>query len=58
MNEHSEVLDLGFAWGGLQNEALVASVTTELRDARGFGSQRMLEYIGKARHWQLKTGEP
>lgn len=54
VDEHSDIFDLGFAWGGLQNEALVASVTTELRDARGFGSQRMLEYIGKARHWQVK----
>lgn len=46
----SETFELGFAWGGLRDEAhLDASEVTRL----GYGSQRMLEYVGKARQWRL-----
>ena len=44
-----DTFELGFAWGGLRDEAhLPASQATRL----GYGSQRMLEYVGKARQWK------
>lgn len=45
-----ETFELGFAWGGLRDEAhLDASHTARL----GYGAQRMLEYVGKAKQWQI-----
>lgn len=44
-----DTFELGFAWGGLRDEAhLPASPVTRL----GYGSQRMLEYVGKAKQWE------
>ena len=44
-----ETFELGFAWGGLRDEAhLEASGVSRL----GYGSQRMLEYVGKAKQWK------
>lgn len=46
-----DTFELGFAWGGLRDEAhLPASQAARL----GYGSQRMLEYVGKARQWKLR----
>ena len=48
-----ETFDLGFAWGGLRDEAhLPVSDVSRL----GYGSQRMLEYVGKAKQWKLGGG--
>jgi hypothetical protein len=45
-----DTFELGFAWGGLRDEAhLEASNVSRL----GYGSQRMLEYVGKAKQWKL-----
>ena len=46
-----ETFELGFAWGGLRDEAsLAAGEESRL----GYGSQRMLEYVGKARQGQTR----
>jgi hypothetical protein len=46
----SDTFELGFAWGGLRDEAhLDASEVARL----GYGGQRMLEYVGKAQQWRL-----
>ena len=54
----SEIIDtwpqtfsLGFAWGGLRDEAGLPSGP---KPKLGYGSQRMLGYLGKAKHWQLR----
>ncbi len=48
-----DTFELGFAWGGLRDEAhLETSEAARL----GYGSQRVLEYVGRARQWS--TGEP
>ena len=54
----SEIIDtwpqtfsLGFAWGGLRDEAGLPSGP---QPKLGYGSQRMLGYVGKAKHWQLR----
>jgi len=45
-----DTFELGFAWGGLRDEAnLAASEVPRL----GYGGQRLLEYVGKARQWRL-----
>ncbi|MFO0660270.1 MAG: hypothetical protein U0165_10635 [Polyangiaceae bacterium] len=45
-----DTFELGFAWGGLRDEAhLDASNVPRL----GYGGQRMLEYVGKAKQWRL-----
>ena len=45
-----DTFELGFAWGGLRDQAhLDASEVTRL----GYGGQRMLEYVGKAKQWRL-----
>ncbi len=47
---YPETFELGFAWGGLRDEAHIgASETTRL----GYGSQRMLEYLGQAKQWKV-----
>lgn len=47
---HPETFELGFAWGGLRDEAhLPTTEATRL----GYGSQRMLEYVGKAKQWKV-----
>jgi hypothetical protein len=47
-----ETFELGFAWGGLRDEAsLPASSEAHL----GYGSQKMLEYVGRARQWQVRV---
>lgn len=43
-----ETFELGFAWGGIRDQAHLP-VTDEVR--LGYGSQRMLEYVGRARQW-------
>ena len=45
-----ETFELGFAWGGLRDESHLAdSKVVRL----GYGGQRRLEYVGKARQWKL-----
>jgi hypothetical protein len=46
---YTETFALGFAWGGLQDEA---AVLAEGRDRRGFGSQAMLLKLGVAKRWR------
>jgi len=47
---YPETFELGFAWGGLRDEAHIeTSATSRL----GYGSQRMLEYVGKAKQWKV-----
>ena len=47
---YPETFELGFAWGGLRDEAhLDASEVSRL----GYGGQRVLEYLGQARQWKL-----
>jgi hypothetical protein len=45
-----DTFELGFAWGGLRDE--VHLPTSEV-PRLGYGSQRALERIGRARQWQL-----
>ncbi len=46
-----ETFELGFAWGGLRDLAhLEATGSPRL----GYGSQRVLEYVGKARQWSTE----
>ena len=47
-----ETFALGFAWGGLRDEANLPG-TSEAR--LGYGSQRMLEYVGRARQWEVRV---
>jgi hypothetical protein len=48
-----DTFELGFAWGGLRDEV---SVPTANDPRLGYGSQRMLEYVGKARQWRERDG--
>ncbi len=41
---------LGFAWGGLRDEAGLPAAG---EPRAGYGSQRLLEYVGKARQWEV-----
>lgn len=51
-NDHAETFTLGFAWGGLRGSAHLAEEATP---RFGYGSQKLLELVGKARHWQLES---
>ncbi|MBA2322262.1 MAG: hypothetical protein H0V89_14050 [Deltaproteobacteria bacterium] len=44
-----EVFGLGFAWGGLRDAAV--DLGHSEHDHRGYGGQRMLEFVGQARQW-------
>jgi hypothetical protein len=45
-----ETFELGFAWGGLRDQAhLDASEVARL----GYGGQKVLEMLGQARQWRL-----
>ncbi len=46
-----ETFALGFAWGGLRDEA---SLPAGEKPRLGYGGQRLLEYVGKARKWEMK----
>jgi hypothetical protein len=46
-----ETFSLGFAWGGLHDAGAVPS---DGADRRGFGGQKMLGYVGRARSWRVK----
>ncbi len=50
VEHHPETFELGFAWGGLRDLAHLEK-TTAVR--LGYGSQRVLEFVGKARQWQV-----
>ncbi len=45
-----DTFELGFAWGGLRDEAHLPTLAVS---RLGYGSQRMLEYVGKATQWKL-----
>lgn len=51
VDARADIFDLGFAWGGLQDEALAQ--LEQAQDLRGLGSQRLLEYVGRAIHWEV-----
>lgn len=53
VDSHSEIFDLGFAWGGLLNTATAEFAEARRGDLRGHGSQRLLERIGQAIYWQV-----
>lgn len=44
---------LGFAWGGILDEAAFPGGGAE--DRRGYGGQRYLERLGRARQWRTKA---
>lgn len=48
--DHPATFGLGFAWGGLLDEA---HIPADGSDRRGLGSQAMLGMIGRARNWEL-----
>lgn len=50
IDAHPDTFALGFAWGGLRDEAGLAAAD---EPRAGYGSQRLLEYVGKARQWEL-----
>lgn len=45
-----DTFELGFAWGGLRDEA---HLPASRRSRLGYGGQRMLGLVGKARQWKL-----
>lgn len=47
--DRAEVFGLGFAWGGLHDQA----VAMRDGDRRGLGDQRLLERVGRAKPWRL-----
>ena len=52
LTEHrADTFELGFAWGGLHDEAALLLDQTD--DCRGFGTQALLIKLGKARRWTL-----
>jgi hypothetical protein len=54
-NNHPTTFELGFAWGGLRDAAFLPEDET----ARlGYGNQKLLEMVGKARQWRLQTDGP
>lgn len=55
IDARSQTFELGFAWGGLRDEVHVPS-STQVRV--GYGSQRLLEYVGKAKQWKLRGAQP
>lgn len=55
-NRHPQTFEFGFAWGGLRDEANLARSD---KARVGYGSQRMLEYVGTAKQWQTgRIGAP
>lgn len=52
-HERAGTFELGFAWGGLQDEATVLGAG----DRRGFGSQALLVRVGLAKMWQFRDRE-
>lgn len=48
-----DTFSLGFAWGGLRDEA---GLPSGAEPRVGYGAQRLLEHVGKARQWRL-SGE-
>ncbi|PKL78974.1 MAG: hypothetical protein CVV27_02575 [Candidatus Melainabacteria bacterium HGW-Melainabacteria-1] len=53
VDARADVFDLGFAWGGLQDEAAAEFAPERAGDLRGFGSQKLLGYVGRAIHWEV-----
>ncbi len=53
VGEREDVFDLGFAWGGLRE--LVVDLGGAFADHRGYGSQRMLEFVGQAHQWETRA---
>ncbi len=49
VNAREDVFSLGFAWGGLRD--LAVDFGHSEHDHRGYGGQRMLEFVGRARQW-------
>lgn len=50
--QRPDAIALGFAWGGLVDEACVAP---DAQDRRGLGTQAMLGAVGKARSWRTRV---
>jgi len=48
---HLQTFELGFAWGGLQDEA--ALLLGQSDDCRGFGAQALLIRLGRAGRWRF-----
>jgi hypothetical protein len=53
VGRREDVFDLGFAWGGLRDHAV--DLGSPFGDHRGYGGQRMLEFVGRARQWETKA---
>lgn len=54
VDARASTFELGFAWGGLRDEA---SLPASAESRVGYGSQRMLGYVGKARHWRERDAK-
>lgn len=54
VDSHADIFDLGFAWGGLLNQATTEFAPARTGDLRGHGSQRLLERIGQAILWEVR----
>ena len=50
---HAQTFELGFAWGGLQDEAALF-LDEARKDRRGFGAQALLIQLGAARRWRFR----
>lgn len=55
MQTRESTFELGFAWGGLQDEV---AIQAEGEPRLGYGSQKALGMVGRARLWRLPTSEP
>ncbi len=54
VDSYPDIFDLGFAWGGLLNQATTEFAPARHGDLRGHGSQRLLERIGQAILWEVR----
>ncbi len=51
VHRESGLFSLGFAWGALPHQA---SFDGAGADHRGYGGQKLLEYVGKAKQWEVR----
>ncbi len=54
VRDNPNLFSLGFAWGGLGDQAAIGG---GVGDHRGFGGQRYLDRLGVARHWVVRRAE-
>lgn len=55
LQSEPRTFELGFAWGGLQDEV---AITADQTPRLGYGSQKALALVGRARQWEVGRPPP